>query len=51
MSEKIILKGVLQTFDNKHNGRIYPEDIFTKAYKESVRKLIRKKKIKKIFNV
>jgi hypothetical protein len=48
---EIILEGVLQTFDNKHNGRIYPEDFFTKAYKESVRKLIRKKKIKKIFNV
>jgi hypothetical protein len=47
---KIILKGVLQTFDNKHNGRIYSEEIFTKAYKESVRKLIRKKKIRKLFD-
>jgi len=47
---KIILEGVLQTFDNKHNGRTYPEDIFQKAYKDSVRKLIRKKKIKKLFN-
>jgi hypothetical protein len=48
---KIILEGVLKKFDYKHNGRTYPEDIFTKVYKESVRKLIRKKKIKKIFNV
>jgi hypothetical protein len=50
---KIILEGVLQTFDNKHNGRTYPKDIFEKAYKESVRKLrkiIRKKKIRKLFN-
>lgn len=49
MSE-IILKGVIQTLDNKHNGRTYPKDIFTKAYKDSVRKLIRKNKIEKIFN-
>ena len=54
---KIILEGVLQTFDNKHNGRMYPKDIFDKAasfamatYKDSVRKLIRKKKIRKLFN-
>ena len=47
---KIILEGVFQTFDNKHNGRTYPKDIFEKAYKESVRKLIRKKKIRKLFN-
>lgn len=46
----IILEGVLKTFDNKHNGRTYPKDIFTKAYKESVRKLIRKKKIRKLFD-
>ena len=50
----IILEGVLQTFDKKHNGRIYPKESFDKAmkhvYNESVRKLIRKKKINKIFN-
>ena len=47
---KLILEGVLQRADYKHNGRTYPEDIFTKIYKDSVRKLIRKKKIEKIFN-
>jgi hypothetical protein len=47
---KIILEGVLQTFDNKHNGRIYPKEAFNKLYKDSVRKIIRKKKIKKLFN-
>ena len=50
----IILEGVLQTFDKKHNGRIYPKESFDKAmkhvYNESVRKLIRKKKINKLFN-
>ncbi len=49
MSE-LILKGVIQKFDYKSNGRIYPKDIFEKAYKDSVRKLIRKKKIRKLFN-
>jgi hypothetical protein len=48
---KYILEGVIQTFDNKHNGRTYPKNIFEKAYKDSVRKLIRKKKIRKLFNV
>jgi hypothetical protein len=52
--DKMILEGVLQKFDNKHNGRIYPKDIFdrevTKIYKKSVRKLIRKKKINNILN-
>ena len=46
----IILEGVLQTFDYKHNGRIYPTEAFNKVYKDSVRKLIRKKKINKLFN-
>ena len=46
---KYILEGVLQTFDYKSNGRIYSEEIFTKTYKDSVRKLIRKKKIKRLF--
>lgn len=47
---KYILEGVIQKFDNKHNGRIYPKEAFNKVYKGSVRKLIRKKKINKIFN-
>jgi hypothetical protein len=47
---KYILEGIIQKFDNKHNGRIYPKEAFEKAYKESVRKLIRKKKINKLFN-
>jgi hypothetical protein len=47
---KYILEGVIQKFNNKHNGRIYPKEAFNKVYKGSVRKLIRKKKINKIFN-
>lgn len=47
---KYILEGVLQTFGRTHNGRTYPKKIFEKAYKDSVRKLIRKKKIRKLFN-
>ncbi len=46
----IILEGVLQTFDKKHNGRIYPKEAFEIIFKNDVRKLIRKSKIKKIFN-
>lgn len=48
---KYILEGVIQKFDNTHNnGRIYPKEAFNKVYKDSVRKLIRKKKINKLFN-
>ena len=47
---KYILEGVIQTFDNKHNGRIYPKEALNKVFKDSVRKLIRKKKINKLFN-
>jgi hypothetical protein len=47
---KYILEGVIQTFNHKHNGRIYPKEAFNKVYKDSVRKLIRKKKINKLFN-
>lgn len=46
---KYILEGYLQTFDNKHNGRIYPKEDFESAYKD-LRKSIRKEKIKRIFN-
>jgi hypothetical protein len=42
--EKFILKGVIQTFDNTSNGRIY-----SYPYK-SFRKYSRKIKIKMIFN-
>jgi hypothetical protein len=45
---KIILKGVIQTFDYKHNGRIY----FDKAYWDYVKILkiqSRKDKINKLF--
>jgi len=43
----IIIEGVLQKFNNKHNG--YPKDVFKKIFRDDVRKLIRKKKIKKLF--
>jgi hypothetical protein len=45
----IIIEGVLQKFNNKHNGRIYPKEAFKKIFRDDVRKLIRKKKIKKLF--
>jgi hypothetical protein len=48
---KYILEGIIQKADDyKPNGRIYPKEAFNKVYKESVRKLIRKKKINKLFN-
>jgi len=47
---KYILEGVIQKAYDKHNGRIYPKEAFNKVYKDSVRKLIRKKKINKLFN-
>jgi hypothetical protein len=47
---KIILDGVLQTFDKHNNGRIYPEEAFKRVFKNDVRKLIRKKKINKLFD-
>ncbi len=48
MTEKIILKGVLQTFDNTYpsNGRIYPES----SYRKSFRKYLRRIKIMSIFH-
>lgn len=46
MVEKIILKGVLQKFDNTHSGRIYDK----KVYRKSFRKYLRRIKIKKILN-
>lgn len=50
---KYILEGVLQTFDNKHNGRIYPKEVFDEAYRDAVRKIrrrVRKEKIKRLFD-
>ena len=50
---KYILKGVLQKFDYKSNGRIYSESVFDKSYSDYVRILkiqLRKDKIKKLFN-
>ena len=52
MSE-LILKGVIQTFDYKSNGRTYPKEIFEKAYWDYVKILkiqSRKDKINKLFN-
>ena len=46
---KYILEGVIQKADYKNNGRMYPKEAY-KVYKDSVRKLIRKKKINKLFN-
>ena len=51
---KYILKGVIQTFDYKSNGRIYPESVFDKTYWDYIKILkiqSRKDKIKKIFDV
>jgi hypothetical protein len=46
MSDKIILKGVLQKFDYPSNGRIYDG----KIYHKSLRKFLRKIKIMSIFH-
>lgn len=46
---KLILKGVLQTFDYKSNGRIYPESILINEIKR-MRPKMRINKIKKLFN-
>ena len=46
---KLILKGVLQTFDYKSNGRIYPESVFLNEIKK-MRTKMRINKIKKLFN-
>ena len=51
---KYILKGVIQTFDYKYNGRIYSESVFDKTYWDYIKILkiqSRKDKIKKIFDV
>jgi len=51
INEKVIvLKGILQTFDNTHNnGRIYPQSAFIGAIRK-YRTNIRKNKIKRIFD-
>lgn len=46
------LKKIIRVFNEKNNGRIYPEDIFIKAYNDLVTELrskTRKDKIKKIY--
>jgi ribosomal protein L20A (L18A) len=46
------LKGILQKFDNKHNGRIYPQSAFDKVFidlQSRLRAKTRKDKIKKIY--
>ena len=50
---KYILEGFLQTFDNKHNGRIYPKEAFDEAYRDAARitrSRVRKEKIKRLFD-
>ena len=46
---KYILEGVIQKFDNKHNGRIYPKSFFLNEIKR-MRPKMRINKIKRIFN-
>lgn len=46
---KYILEGVIQKFDNKYNGRIYPESFFLNEIKR-MRPKMRINKIKRIFN-
>lgn len=50
INEKVIvLKGIIQTFDNKHNnGRIYPASAFIGAILK-YRTNFRKSKIKRLF--
>jgi hypothetical protein len=46
------LKGILQTFNHKHNGRIYPQSAFDKVFldlQSRLRSKTRKDKIKKIY--
>ena len=45
---KYILKGVLQTFDCKSNGRIYPKSVFLNEIKR-MRPKMRINKIKRLF--
>jgi hypothetical protein len=45
------LEGVLQTVNNRHNGRIYDVDLFSKYVMKHYMNKLRKQKIKRIFNV
>ena len=46
---KIILEGVLQTFDRLgSNGRIYPETYHAEAYERLIKRLIPDKRMEKI---
>jgi len=48
--KSIVLKGIIQTFDNTHNnGRIYAQSAFIGAIRK-YRTNIRKNKIKRIFD-
>lgn len=49
--DKFILKGVLQKFDYKSNGRIYPPTFAIPAQDTYFKKIGRKSKIKSLFNV
>ena len=46
---KIILEGVLQTFDRLgSNGRIYPETYHAEAYEKLLKRLVPDKRMEKI---
>jgi hypothetical protein len=49
VDDKIILKGVLQTFDRLgSNGRIYSETYHAEAYEKLLKRLVPDKRIEKI---
>jgi hypothetical protein len=49
VDDKIILKGVLQTFDRLgSNGRIYPETYHAEAYEKLLKRLVPDERIRKI---
>lgn len=48
----MVLKGILQTFNNKHNGRIYPKSLYNKVFFDleiRLRAKTRRDKIKRIY--
>ena len=42
------LKNIIKIFNEKNNGRIYPEDVFIKAYEDLVIRLRVESRINKI---
>jgi hypothetical protein len=49
VADRIILEGVLQTFDRLgSNGRIYPETYHAEAYEKLLKRLVPDKRIEKI---